>query len=63
MGMVLTEQKNNNGYFAPMEAGAENAIRNKENRLFAKIEAYAFDLVNVPRGYSQIISLLAVTNM
>jgi RHS repeat-associated protein len=49
--MVLTEQKDTTGYFATMEPGVNNAIRNKENALFSNIDATAFPAANVPGGY------------
>ncbi|OQP63461.1 hypothetical protein A3860_24265 [Niastella vici] len=37
--MVLTDQKDTVGYYATMELGTNNSIRNKENQLFANINA------------------------
>jgi RHS repeat-associated protein len=49
--MVLTEQKDTTGYFATMELGAGNGIRNKENELFSNINTSAFPAASVPGGY------------
>jgi RHS repeat-associated protein len=49
--MVLTEQKDTMAYFATMEVGANNAIRNKENALFNNIDATVFHATDVPGGY------------
>jgi len=49
--MVLTEQKDTTGYFATMELGVGNSIRNKENTLFSNIDASSYPAANVPGGY------------
>lgn len=49
--MVLTEQKDTTGYYATMELGAGNALRDKENALFANIGTSAFAAASVPGGY------------
>ncbi|HEY1201042.1 MAG TPA: hypothetical protein VGE79_08685, partial [Niastella sp.] len=49
--MVLTEQKDTTAYYATMEPGAGNVIRNKEEQLFSNIGASAFAKTDVPGGY------------
>jgi RHS repeat-associated protein len=49
--MVLTNQKDTAAYFATMETGAGNAIRNKETRLFGNINESASPAAGVPGGY------------
>jgi RHS repeat-associated core domain len=49
--MVLTEQKDTSGYFATMELGANNVIRDKESQLFSNIGSTGFPAGNIPGGY------------
>ena len=49
--MVLTGQKDTTGYFATMELGSGNSIRNKENQLFSNIDVSSYLAANVPGGY------------
>ena len=49
--MVLTEQQETSGYFATMEPGPGNSIRNNENQLFSNIDASSYPASNVPGGY------------
>jgi RHS repeat-associated protein len=60
--MVLTEQKDTSGYYATMEPGANNAVRNKENNLFSNIDASAFLRASVPGGYPEDNSLGSPNN-
>jgi RHS repeat-associated protein len=49
--MVLTEQKDTAGYYATMELGTANTIRDKENALFANVGTSAFAVTSVQGGY------------
>lgn len=55
--MVLTDQKDTVGYYATMETGTNNAIRNKENALFSNVDASAYLAASVPGGYPTDTSL------
>ncbi|THU38518.1 RHS repeat-associated core domain-containing protein [Niastella caeni] len=60
--MVLTEQKDTSGYYATMELGTGNGIRNKEKALFNNIEASAYAAASVPGGYPTDTSLTNPNN-
>jgi RHS repeat-associated protein len=60
--MVLTEQKDTAGYYATMETGSGNSIRNKENTLFSNVDASAFPAASVPGGYPVDSSLTNPNN-
>lgn len=55
--MVLTEQKDTTGYFATMELGSGNSLRNKETQLFSNIGNTAVPAASVPGGYPTDLSL------
>lgn len=60
--MMLTDQKDTAGYYATMEPGPGNGIRNKEKALFNNIEASAFASTGIPGGYPVDTSLTNPNN-